>query len=73
MPHGPGKYDEECALVRQSLDASGVVLLVIGGPKGGGFSVQMPLAEMHRLPAALDMIAREIRADLAGMPPETMQ
>lgn len=70
MAHGPGKYDNECTQVRTNTKATGVLLVVLGGDKGNGFSVQAPLAVQHELPVMLELIARGIRADLAGMPSE---
>lgn len=52
MPMGPGKYDHWCTLVREGTHADGVVLIVLNGDRGAGFSVQavrgmqVPLADM---------------------------
>lgn len=40
MNTGPGKYDDLCTLVRRRSNASAVVLIVLGGDKGSGFSLQ---------------------------------
>ncbi len=40
MPIGPGKYDDECTMLRESTEAQGVIVIVIGGKLGSGFSVQ---------------------------------
>ena len=40
MGHGPGKYDDLCTQARNTAKAAGVVLIVFGGEKGDGFSVQ---------------------------------
>lgn len=69
MPHGPGKYDDECSLVRAATGAHCIVLLVLGGTRGNGFSVQGTLAAQAALPAILDEVARGIRADLVAMFP----
>jgi hypothetical protein len=37
---GPGKYDAWCTQVREGTRAEGVVLLVLNGERGSGFSVQ---------------------------------
>jgi hypothetical protein len=41
MPVGPGKYDDTCTEVRLRHGASFVLLAIIGGDRGQGFSVQM--------------------------------
>lgn len=41
MAVGPGKYDDACTLVRESLEARAVVLMVVDGRLGSGFSCQM--------------------------------
>jgi hypothetical protein len=65
MSHGPGKYDYECTLVRAITDATGVAVIVIGGNRGGGFSVQCadPVL-LGRLPEMLESMAKDIRTDL---------
>jgi hypothetical protein len=40
MPVGPNKYDHLATLVGESADAEAVVVIVIGGNDGSGFSVQ---------------------------------
>lgn len=68
MPTGPGKYNAECTQVRERLGALGVVLLVIGGPTGSGFSVQVPQDEMLNLAKALRVIAEQVEKDFkAGL------
>lgn len=65
MSIGPGKYDDLCSLVRERTDADGVVLIVLGGDKGPGFSCQADLVTTLSLPELLEHIARQIREDLA--------
>jgi hypothetical protein len=60
----PGIYDDECTQVRKETQARGVVLLVVGGNKGGGFSVQVEPAILPVLPEILEEAAKQIRADL---------
>jgi hypothetical protein len=50
MPNGPGKYDDYCTRVREETDAHAAIVLVIGGKRGSGFSVQ---SEGYGLPAAV--------------------
>lgn len=40
MPEGPGKYDDLCTLVREKAKARGVLVAIIDGEYGQGFSVQ---------------------------------
>lgn len=65
MTAGPGRYDDLATYCREMSDASGVVVLVIGGTAGNGFSVQGELHTLAGLPAMLEDLAREIRKDLA--------
>jgi hypothetical protein len=64
MAIGPGKYDDVCTQVREQLDAQGVMLVVIGGKKGSGFSVQGTLHVLATLPDTLEYMAREMRKDM---------
>lgn len=41
MANGPGKYDELATVVREETQAECVAVVVIGGIKGSGFSVQI--------------------------------
>ena len=38
--NGPGKYDDLCTQAREAAEAQAVVLIVMNGNKGSGFSVQ---------------------------------
>lgn len=60
MPLGPGKYDLQCSEVRIATEAAGVILLIIGGNKGTGFSVQANLEVTLKLPEILRIMANEI-------------
>jgi hypothetical protein len=66
MPIGPGKYDAHATTVREATGAGGVVLIVIGGAEGGGFSVQATAAVTLRLPVLLRNLADAIEEDLRG-------
>lgn len=66
MAIGPGKYDDVCTQVREQLEAAGVILVVIGGKKGNGFSVQGTLQVIATLPDTLEHMAREMRKDMSG-------
>lgn len=61
MPMGPGKYDAVCSEVREGTKAKAVLLMVIAGDKGSGFSVQTAdLAVLAALPAILRDTAKQI-------------
>lgn len=68
MTIGPGKYDKETTMVMEATNAQGVVLIVIGGDRGDGFSVQATLEVTLALPMILPMmlrsIADQVEADL---------
>jgi len=60
---GPGKYDDACTLVREMTDAKCVLVAVIGGSKGHGFSVQtIEPIDPDTLADLLEDIARQMRA-----------
>jgi len=62
--NGPGKYDEECTLVRERTGASTVVMIVLGGSRGSGFSVQtIERTLAHDLPRLLRDLAGDIEED----------
>lgn len=67
MPRGPGKYDDHATAVRVALEAEAVVLIVIGGDDGGGFSVQAPLGFTKKLPRILRDLADTIAQDVKGL------
>lgn len=64
MPEGPGKYDHLCAEVRGKAKAAGVILIVIEGEHGNGFSAQLPEDLMFATPQALRQVADEMEKDL---------
>lgn len=72
MAIGPGKYDDACSRVREEVglsegDGGGVVLIVIGGHRGSGFSCQADLATTLALPDILENMAKQIRSSgIAG-------
>ena len=61
MPLGPGKYDDACSAARDKTGGS-VLLIVVRGAKGSGFSCQADLETLLSLPDILEGIARELRA-----------
>lgn len=66
MSTGAGKYDELCTYVREQADAQAAVVIVLGGKRGSGFSVQhrvgVMLTPVH-LAAILKSTAQQLRAD----------
>lgn len=66
--NGPGKYDDLCTDARKAAQAAGgVVLIVLGGHRGDGFSAQLPTPnDLIRLPAILRRVADEIEAAAYG-------
>ena len=60
MPLGPGKYDDMATYVREATNAQGVVVIVTGGNKGEGFSVQATPALTMALPRVLRSIANQV-------------
>jgi hypothetical protein len=61
---GPGKYDDLATMVREQAKAKGVIVIVFGGDKGAGFSVQGDLETMLALPKILRSTADQIEQDL---------
>lgn len=63
MPFGPGKYDDEATVARESAHATAVILMVFGGDRGTGFAIQAPLEYLVKLPELLRDVAAQIEAD----------
>jgi len=60
--HGPGKYDGACSIAREITEASLVLLIVVGGSSGDGFSVQsVAPIDQAKLAAHLEDTARQLR------------
>jgi hypothetical protein len=57
---GPGKYDDLATYVREKARASAVVVIVVEGVKGSGFSVQAQADVALALPVLLRRIADDI-------------
>lgn len=64
MTSGPGKYDEEATLVMERTKAQCVIVIIIGGNKGEGFSVQATSEVAFQLPSILMNIANQLEKDL---------
>jgi len=67
MAIGPGKYDDLCTYVRDQVgiaeegQSGGVIVIVLGGNKGSGFSCQADLKTTLLLPDMLEDVARQMR------------
>ena len=64
MPLGPGKYDDLCTYVREKAHAASAIVIIGGGDKGAGFSMQAPFVELIKLPHILRTVADEIEESL---------
>ena len=64
MPLGPGVYDDLCTEVRVKAQAEGVILIIIGGNHGNGFSGQMSDELTVKMPHMLRAVASNIEKDL---------
>ena len=65
---GPGKYDDLCTHVREETQAHCAIVIVLGGTRGSGFSVQAELSAQLALPELLEDMAKQIRRDTQGAP-----
>lgn len=72
MELGPGKYDEVCTEIRERLNANGIILIVIEGDKGNGFSCQGNAQTILRLPGTLEQVAKQMREDQMKLVREMM-
>jgi hypothetical protein len=62
MPAGPGKYDDLATWVRKKAQARAIVVIVVEGANGSGFSVQTQPGLILDLPALLRRVADDIDA-----------
>lgn len=66
MTLGPGKYDDVCTMVAEKVGigerGGGVAVIIFGGNKGNGFSVQADLRTTLLMPDILEEMAKQIRA-----------
>lgn len=60
MALGPGKYDSICTEAREKTKAEGVVLIVVNGSFGHGFSCQATLEVIAGLPQLLRTVADDM-------------
>lgn len=60
---GPGVYDPACTILRKETMAESVVMIVVNGVLGSGFSVQSTDQEFaKKIPRLLRSVADEIEA-----------
>ena len=65
MALGPGKYDELASAAREVAEAEAVILIVLNGKRGSGFSVQGHGVDITAsLPAILRGVADDIEGDI---------
>lgn len=67
MPAGKGKYDDLTTYVREQSEARAVIVMVIDGIHGSGFSIQTEVGGILNLPHLLRHMADEI--EVATPPP----
>lgn len=61
--NGPGKYDDAATAAR-AITGGSVLLIVIDGKQGGGFSVQIEDPTLlEKIPDILETVARNIRME----------
>jgi len=65
MARGPSKYDEIATVARESAKAAGVILIVLDGEHGSGFSLQThDLRLVTSTPKILRDLADSIEKDM---------
>jgi hypothetical protein len=64
MARGPGKYDEIGMEVLKQTGAKGIIVMVMDGNKGSGFSVIGEPGAIEIFPQVLREMANAIEADL---------
>jgi hypothetical protein len=71
MTEGPGKYDELASLVRNVADARAVIVVIIDGMLGSGFSVQSLGTDLTKeVPKLLRELADQIDEDMKNIKEE---
>ena len=64
---GAGAYDDILTKVREETEATTAILIIMGGNKGAGFSMQSVAPDApHSLPFILRKLADNIEAEVAG-------
>lgn len=60
IPTGGGRYEQQCVRLQQDLRAEAVILFVVNGAFGTGFSVRASVEFANRLPQVLRNMANDI-------------
>ncbi len=67
---GPGRYDQETREIQAQLSAGAIMLFVVDGERGTGFSVVGPVTVLEHVPRLLRKVAddleRQAREGLQG-------
>lgn len=64
MAIGTGKYDALCTGIRERTGADAVMLIIIGGNRGDGFSLQAADDVLGELPLVLRDAAAQLEIDV---------
>lgn len=64
MTQGAGKYDDECTRIREALNAEGVVVIVVNGARGSGYSAQGTLRAQALIVESLAILALQMATDI---------
>jgi pyrroline-5-carboxylate reductase len=64
MPIGPGKYDDICEKIREETNAQGIVVAIIEGNKGTGFSCKVEKNLLRFMPSFLKQMAEGMEKDV---------
>lgn len=67
MVLGPGVYDSIVTEIRARTQAKGVILIVLDGDKGNGFSAQLDSLWMLAMPNLLRDVAKQIENSFDSM------
>lgn len=63
---GPGKYDDACVAAREMTGGS-CLLIVLDGKRGPGFSAQVALPDLVKVPDVLRIVADQMQADIVNI------
>lgn len=67
MPIGPGKYDDYCQEILMKTKARGVILIVVGGRRGDGFSAQLTKSDAIAVTKAFSEISEVMKKDIEAL------
>lgn len=63
---GAGPYEQAATVARDMVGAEGVILIVYGDARGGGYEVLIPEDVRHQIPRILREMADAIQQQLGG-------